>query len=221
MGASSGGRGRRTGAACASACLLGAALTSLAVSGAPAAQGPALCPPSAPAPATPPSVPPSVLACVGAQEITLASYEHWSEVANAAGGAHPPSAHEVTQQVMNFLISADWVRGEARARHVHVSRAAVRRKFDQLRKQQFPKLRQFRAFLRESKETVADLLMRTELQLLASGIQRRVTAGKRGPRARAKALGHFVEHFRQKWQAQTYCAKAYAVADCGHVQEAL
>jgi len=204
--------------ACVAVCALAAPL---AVAAAAAGQGSAVCPPASSVPPAPSSSPPSVVACVGSREVTLASFEHWSEVAKAAEAAHPPSAHELIEQVMGFLLSAEWVRGEARARHVHVRRATVRRKFERLRKQQFHKLAQFRAFLRKSKETVADLLMRVELQLLAAAIQKRVTAGKRGPKAQARALGRFVERFAKRWKARTYCASAYAVADCGHVQEAL
>ena len=97
----------------------------------------------------------------------------------------------------------------------------MRRKFEHLRKLQFHKPRQFRAFLRKTKETVADILMRVEVQLLSAAIQKRVTAGKRGPKAQGRALSRFAERFQKEWKRSTYCAPAYAIPDCGHVQESL
>ena len=221
MGAGSGRRRAGVALGCAVACLLGTAAASVRASGAPTLQAPTVCPPQSSAPTAPPSPPPTVVACVGSREITLASFEHWSEVAKAAPGPQPPSTHEIVEQVMGFLLSVEWVRGEARARHVHVAPAVVRRKFEHLRKLQFHKLRQFRTFLRKTKETVADILMRIEVQLLAGAIQKRVTAGKRGPKAQGRALSRFAERFQKKWKRSTYCAPAYAIPDCGHVQESL
>ena len=221
MGAGNGRRRAVVALRCGAACLLGTAAASLGATGARAAQAPTVCPPQSSAPTAPPSSPPTVVACVGSQEITLASFEHWSEVAKAAAGPQPPSTQKIVEQVMPFLIANEWVRGEASALDVHVSPRAVRRKFAHLRKQQFPKLRQFRAFLRHTKETVADLLVRVEVQMLAGAIQKHVTAGKRGPKAQGRALGRFVERFQKKWKRSTYCAPAYAVPDCGHVQESL
>ncbi len=123
---------------------------------------------------------------------------------------------------MGFLISADWVIGEARDLNVHVSPAQVRRTFNRTRKAQFPKKGEFQAFLGKSNETVADILLRVELDLLSQGLQRRVLAGKHGERKKHEALKHFVSDFRNKWTAQTYCAAQYASSqDCGHVQATL
>ncbi len=169
-------------------------------------------------PTTPQQV---VVACVGPQEITEAAFQHWSAVAQAAVGPHPkhkPNAREITEQVMGFLISADWVTGEAADLKVHVSQAELRKHFHEVRQAQFPKLREFRKFLRESKQTVADLLMRVELDMLSERIQRRVTAGQKNARGRMRALTHFISHFRPKWTVKTYCSPRYAVRDCGHVQ---
>lgn len=122
---------------------------------------------------------------------------------------------------MDFLISADWVIDEARDLNLHVSPAEVRRTFDQTRKTQFPKQSEFQAFLGRSKETVTDILLRVELDLLSQRLQRRVVAGKHGARKQHEALKHFVSHFRNKWTGLTYCAAQYASQDCGHVQRTL
>lgn len=122
---------------------------------------------------------------------------------------------------MGFLISADWVIGEANALHIHVSPAVVGRKFKELRRQQFHKRSEFTAFLKRTQQTVADLELRVELNLLSQRIQKRVAAGHRGKRAQQHALMHFVSAFRAKWTGQTYCQADYTVKDCGHVRAAL
>lgn len=210
-----------------------------------AAQPPAaaaICPPTIPAEGTAPATSEAgaatsptaltpqqvVVACVGPQAITEATFQHWSAVAQAGTAfhaKHKPSAREkmeqekaIMEQVMGFLISADWVLGEAADLKVHVSQTELRQHFHQIRLEQFPKLREFRKFLRESKQTVADLLMRVELDMLSNRIQRRVTSGHLGAAGKQRALNRFVTHFRPKWTARTYCAPRYAVSDCGHIQ---
>jgi hypothetical protein len=71
------------------------------------------------APSTPPSSPTTpqqlIVACVGPAQITQASFEHWSAIAQAAQSSPPghpaPNAHEILEEVMGFLISAHWVTG--------------------------------------------------------------------------------------------------------------
>jgi hypothetical protein len=124
-------------------------------------------------------------------------------------------------EVMAFLISSDWVLGEASDLNIHVTEAEVRHAFDHIRGQQFPNRREFTAFLKQSGETVADLLLRVRLKLTSERIQRHVLASHHGKRSRRRALERFVHDFSAKWMAQTYCEPAYAVQDCGHVQASL
>ncbi len=189
------------------------------------------CPPppptaSVPPPAVPTPAPTSpaqtsaeqLVACVASQPITTATFTHWGNIARKAGGSHPPSAGEVLNEVMGFLISSYWVIDEALALNVHVSAAEVRHNFDHIRGQQFPHHGEFQQFLRESGQTVADLLFRVKLNLLSNRIQERVVAGHHSATSQQRALARFVHEFKRKWQAQTYCAPAYAVSDCGQAQ---
>src|ERR1700683_4838612 len=132
---------------------------------------------------THPPAPGQILVCVGSQPITGAVFEHWSTVAIKSEGSNPkqpPAQGELIGEVMGFLISSDWVLGEASALHVHVSTTAVRRTFDRIRKQQFHTRKEFKAFLERSGETIADLMLRVKLNLLSSRIQKHVLAGHRG-----------------------------------------
>jgi hypothetical protein len=184
----------------------------------------ALCPPSAtpPSPAAPQPPPPDqVVACIGAQPITGAAFSHWAAIAAKAeeppGKRPPPSAAAVKQEVMGFLISSNWVLGEARDLGVHVTEAEVRHSFDHIRNQVFHTRREFHAFLRASGETLGDLVFRMRLNLTSVRIQRHIIAGHHGTRSKERALETFVVNFKRKWQAQTSCASQFAVADCGRV----
>jgi hypothetical protein len=171
--------------------------------------------------------PEQILVCVGATPITGATFGHWVVVAQKSGGS--PSKHRlsavatvaIVQEVMGFLIASDWVIGEASELHVHVSQSEVRHVFDHIRGYGFHKQREFRSFLKESGQTIADLLFRVRLNLLSTRIQNRVLAGHRGRRNSQRVLRRFVHEFRSNWEAQTYCEPAYDVSDCGHVQASL
>ncbi len=169
--------------------------------------------------------PEEIIVCVGSESITGAVYSHWATIARksegSAGKALPPSTAQTRTEALGFLISSDWVLGEARDLHVGVSAAQIKRKFDRIKGQQFRTRAEFEAFLRSSGETVADLLFRVQLNLLSERIQRHVSAVPGGPRAKQRALSRFVEAFKAKWLAQTYCAAEYTVQDCGHVQSVL
>jgi hypothetical protein len=184
---------------------------------------PASAPAPAPAAATPlAAAPEQVLACIGPQPISAAAFRHWAAIAARAEGpptkGHPaPSVTAAKQEVMDFLISSNWVLGEARDLGLHVSEAEVRRRFDHVRNQQFRTRREFHAFLRASGETLADLVFRVRLNLASERIEMHVAAGHRGARSQASALAKFLVTFKRKWQAQTSCASQYAVADCGRV----
>src|ERR1700737_2934597 len=99
------------------------------------------CPPSAQtsvAPST--SSPPGplqptarqILACVGSQSITGPLFRHWVGVAKRAEGKRAKT-RVLVDEVMSFLISSDWVIGEARDLNVQVSAVEVRHRFARIR----------------------------------------------------------------------------------------
>jgi hypothetical protein len=165
-----------------------------------------------------------IVVCVGSQAIAGASYLHWLAVAEKVAvpgkGERAPTATELRHEVLEYLISAEWLRLEANALGIHVTKAAVKREFAHLCAQQFPRHREFEAFLRESGQSVADLLERVEATPLSLRILNRVQAGHHSARSKERATARFVKAFNVRWRPQTYCASEYAVADCGHVQGA-
>jgi hypothetical protein len=227
-----GGRGARCAVVLPLLALLLSAAASRGSGEAIAAAGP--CPPLqqtpivAPAPSTVLPSPDEVVVCVGTLPILGSTFVHWLHVAAlfGSGGRHqpgatvvpgPPSA-EARAEVLTFLISGDWLLGEATRLGVAFTAAQAKRAFDQLKAHAFHSRREFDAFLRRSGETVGDLVFRTELNLLSGRIQRRVLSAQHGAAAKQRALLSFVKHFGPRWEAMTVCEPAYAVSDCGRIQ---
>src|SRR3954467_12536056 len=63
-------------------------------------------------------------------------------------------------QVLQLLISFQWIEGEAKAKGIMVSDKEVQASFDKQKKQAFPKDADFQKFLKDSGQTEADILMR-------------------------------------------------------------
>jgi hypothetical protein len=174
--------------------------------------------PASPNPAAPVPAATQIVVCVHDLPILGATYTHWTEVAEKSEGPkHQPSAREVTEEVLAFLISSDWTIEEARRRHIEIPARTVRRSFDRIRAQQFPKHGEFGAFLKSSGQTLADLEFRVKLNLLSGRLTARVLASQHTARAKQHALANFVKGFKRRWQSTTYCTSEYDVPDCGHV----
>jgi len=82
------------------------------------------------------------------------------------------------QQVMQFLISAQWIQGEASDLGIHVSDKDVQKEFQKQKKQSFPKEADYQAFLKSSGMSQKDILLRVKLDLLSNKIRDKVTKGK-------------------------------------------
>jgi foldase protein PrsA len=81
------------------------------------------------------------------------------------------------QQVMQFLISSEWIDGEAQERGVSASDQEIQRQFAQTKKQSFPNDNAYKKFLATSGQTVEDLLFRVRLDVLSNKIRENVTKG--------------------------------------------
>jgi phosphatidylethanolamine-binding protein (PEBP) family uncharacterized protein len=148
------------------------------------------------------------VAIVAGVPIAKSGYEHWLAVERKLGVTGNPS-----HQVLGFLITSEWVIGEAAARKIAVSEAEVKRRFAQLVHQSFPKPGSIKAYLARSGETEGDLLARIKVELLASHIGARVTAG-RSASQRSAVLAGFERNFHTHWQQLTSCSPGYVMEDC-------
>ncbi len=148
------------------------------------------------------------VAYVSSTPISKASYKHWLAVETALGAAGSPS-----HQALGFLITSEWVLGEAAARHVEVSEAEVKQRYTQLVHESFPKAGSLKKYLAKSGETEADLLARIKVELLASKVAAKVTAGKSSGQ-RTALLSAFEKNFHEHWKAYTDCKAGYVMEDC-------
>jgi foldase protein PrsA len=74
-------------------------------------------------------------------------------------------------EVLGYLISSQWVLGEAKALKVSISDKEVRKHFEQIKTEQFPKPAEFEKFLSSSGQTVSDLLLRVKLNMMSEKVQ--------------------------------------------------
>jgi foldase protein PrsA len=78
------------------------------------------------------------------------------------------------EQVMQFLVSAEWIKQEAADRGVEVTEAEVRQQFEDQKKQSFPDDDAYKEFLRTSGQTEQDLLFRVRLDVLSNKVRQEI-----------------------------------------------
>jgi foldase protein PrsA len=142
--------------------------------------------------------PPNYTACIAHLEATAPK--------PAKGQSKPTTAQlksqceqqykSLQQEVLGFLISSSWVLGEAESQGVKVSDKEVKKQFEQIKNQQFPKAAEFQKFLATSGQTVSDLLLRVKLNLLSSKIQQKI-AKQKGTVTQAQISKYYNEHKSQ------------------------
>ena len=84
---------------------------------------------------------------------------------------------QLRDQVMQLLISFEWIDGEAALRGLTVTDVEVTQSFDKQKRQSFPKESEFQEFLKTSGQTVADIYQRVRLDLLSNKVRDHVVAG--------------------------------------------
>lgn len=176
----------------------------------------AVCPPTAPvAPVADPDAPPAdaVVACVGNVPITGERFAHWLAVSRKGSSPGAP-ADELRTQVLEFLLSAKWLEGEAAERGIRVSDRVVRRRFNRQKHAMFRTEREFRQFLEDSGMTRSDIKYRVRLDILSERV-RSAVIGTGSPAAKQRRLNRFVARFHRKWKARTLCRPNYPADQCG------
>jgi foldase protein PrsA len=130
------------------------------------------------APARAAESPPVVTVAAPATTMTIsaADVHHWLRIARATSGGAAFPRRELEQQVLTLLVKVDWIDGEAAEQGIAVTDAEVRQTFDQERRQSFPRYADYLRFLRQSRQTEADILLRVRNQLLSDRLRDRVIA---------------------------------------------
>jgi foldase protein PrsA len=81
-------------------------------------------------------------------------------------------------QVLQLLVSFEWIEGEAKQQNIKVTDAEITKTFDKQKKEAFPKAADFTKFLKDSGQTEKDIVKRVRLDTLSNKIREKVTKGK-------------------------------------------
>lgn len=111
-------------------------------------------------------------------------------------------------QVMDFLIKARWYEAQAARLRIRPRMAAVTRALATERKRQFHTGAAYRAFLKQSGQTTANLRFRVRLDQIVRKLVARQTGSQA---ARAKALDR---QLTRRYRSSTRCSPQYLMADC-------
>jgi foldase protein PrsA len=124
-------------------------------------------------------VPPAYTACVAAAKAAAKPAKGQPAPTESSLKAQCAQQYKTLQQeVLGFLISSNWVIGEAKSLGVKLSDAEVKKQFEKIKSQQFPKAAEFEKFLKTSGQSVSDLLLRVKLNLLSQKIQQKIVKQK-------------------------------------------
>lgn len=157
------------------------------------------------------------VATVDQTPIAKATFDHWMAVTAALSHSTTRSSATYTarqNQVLGYLITSQWVVGEAAHLGVSVNEAEVHQRLAKFRTKQFPKASEFSKYLASVGESEADLLRRTKAELLESKISRRVIAGKTASTGAHTLLITFQNSFYTRWKQRTSCKAGYVMEDC-------
>ena len=153
------------------------------------------------------------VAAVQEMVISRAALAHWTQIkrlepqpSRTTRGADDPQ-----RRALVFLITADWLQGEARAQGISVSPTETQTTYRELLAG--PVGRSFALSLARHRISAADELLLLRLGQLSNQLQAKISSGRLGG-AGARSVDAFVAAFRRRWRQRTSCAPGYVVAEC-------
>jgi foldase protein PrsA len=136
-------------------------------------------------------VPAGSVATVQDTPISQPEFVHWLNVVAASQQQQTPGSKrrkppkppkpgsaqykQLSTQVMQFLVSAKWIAGEAGDRGLQASPPEVKKTFEQTRDQSFPSKKAYERFLKTSGQTQSDIDFRVRSDVLATKVRTEVT----------------------------------------------
>ncbi len=127
---------------------------------------------------------------------------------------------QLRNQVLQLLISFQWIQGEADAMGIKVTDAEVKKAFEEQKKQSFPKEEDYKKFIQQSGQSNEDIIQRVKLDLLSNKIRDKVVKGK--DKVSDKAISDFYEKNKarfaqpEKRDLRVVLTKTKANADKAH-----
>jgi SurA N-terminal domain len=131
---------------------------------------------------------------------------------------------KLKDEVMQFLITSEWVEQEAKAQDVEVSDREIESTFQEQKKRAFPGKEGesgYQKFLEASGLDESAVKYRLKGSLLQRKLQRKVTKksaeGKPLDAAeRQRVFARYVKGFRRRYRKNTTCAVGFRVAECAN-----
>jgi foldase protein PrsA len=154
-----------------------------------------------------PPVPDGAVALVGDERIGKAEFRHWLRVARRGDDQARRAA--LRDSTMLYLLHRAWTRQEAEARGIALKPAGVRRAFERHKREAFPNERAYRAFLRETGMTEADVLERLEFDILQRRLTRAATANV--PAVTKQEVDSYYARHRRRYAELTRTAARRAI----------
>jgi foldase protein PrsA len=167
------------------------------------------------------------VATVDGESIPRTEYSHWlgvftkeaSQQAQQQQGQAKPTAAQLRENTLRFLISARWLDGEASDQGVKVSDADVKKSLDEQKKQGFPKAGDYEKYLKASGQSNGDVLQRVRVSLLSNKISTKVAGN--GGTVTDQAVADFYAKNQAKFaQPEKRDLRLVLTKDAAHARQA-
>jgi foldase protein PrsA len=119
--------------------------------------------------------PPEFTKCVAAKKKAPAAEGQGKQTDAALKKQCEQEYESLRNQVMQFLIQAEWVQQEAEEQDINVTDQSVKSSFEDQKKQAFPTDKAYNEFLKSSGMTEEDILFRVKLNQLQEKLTQKVT----------------------------------------------
>ncbi len=167
------------------------------------------------------------MATVDGESIPRTEYSHWLNVFTKEGaqqaqqqqGAAKPTAAQLRENTLRFLISARWLDGEASDQGVKVSAADVQKSLDEQKKQGFPNAGDYEKYLKSSGQSNGDVLRRVRVTLISNKLSTKVAGS--GGTVSDQAIADFYAKNQAKFvQPEKRDLRVVLTKDAAHAAQA-
>jgi hypothetical protein len=160
----------------------------------------------------------SAVATVQGRTISKSALSHWASIRHAelqvTSRPGDLKASALEPAALAFLITAEWLEGEAGVQGVHLSDADLDASYRRLLNG--PNGQALAASLKRRGMSKADELRLLRLSALAAKLRSKVAASGQVPlsaQARRR-IGAFQAAYRERWKQRTICRPGYVIAEC-------
>jgi hypothetical protein len=149
--------------------------------------------------------PPRYSACIAYMRASTASHEVSSGLQHRCRKRY----EGVRRHMLTILITYAWLEAEAAVQGISVSEGEIRQQFKRYAKEIWPTEAAFHAYLKYTKQTLADEFLVSKMDLLSTKLQAKVIHGMG-----IKGATRFYHEFPRRWAARTSCSPGNVIPVC-------